>query len=158
MRIFILPLTASLFLLSSTVFGEEVKDVGLICEVNGSEIPNHSAFWLKGDGKMQWYNRDTSDKDNDGDTVEYYYSKSFSEKTAYDTTDRYIFIHHYDYDGKLSTDWTEKINRFTLKLEEKFMGYESTSDCKVYASKDRFLSEVQKIEADLRVFLKKRKI
>ena len=155
MRSFLLPFTASLFLLSSVAFGEEVKDVGLVCERHNTEIPIHTAFWFKGGKKMEVYERDTTDEDNDGDDVEYSYSKGTSKKTSYTASDQYIRVYHKDDDGKIYSDWYEQIDRFTLQMAEHFMDVETTADCKAHSSKDEFLSQIQKVEADLRAFLKK---
>ena len=158
MKTFLLPFTASLFLLSSTVFGEEVKGVGLICERHNFEIPTHIAFWFKGGKKMEVYQRDTTDEDNDGDDVEYSFSEGASKKTSYTASDQYIKVYYKDDDGKIYSDWYEQIDRFTLQMAEHYMDVETTADCKVSSSKDKFLSQIQKVEADLRAFLKKRKI
>ena len=158
MRTFLLPFTTFVFLFSSTVFGEEVKDVGLVCKRQNTEIPTHIAFWFKGGKKMEWYERDITDEDNDGDDVEYSFSEGGSKRASYTASDQYIKVSHKGDDGKIYSDWYEQIDRFTLQVAEHFMGVDTTADCKVYSSKDGFLSQIQKVEADLRAFLKKRKI
>ncbi len=147
-----------IFFGSLTVFGEEVKDVGLICEKIKSEIPTHLTFWFKGNQKVEFYIRDKSDYDNDGDTTEYVNNKEFSEKGSYSSTDQHISIYHSNKLGKMYGEWTTKINRFTLELRENFLGEDSIYYCEVYSTKDKFLSELQKVETSLRKFLDKRKI
>ena len=157
MRSFLLPFTTFVFLFSSTVFGEEVKDVGLVCTANGKEMPTHSSYWFKDGQTVEWYFRDIDDSDNDGDTIEYSYDSFFSERMKYRSSDHHITISHYS-DGKPINGWYERIDRFTLKLEENFYDTKTPYDCEAYSSKDEFLSEVKNTEADLRAFLKKRKI
>ena len=135
-----------------------MKDVGLICEKKGTETPTHNTFWFKGNQKVEFHIRDTTEFDNDGDTSEFYYDKKFSERGSYSSNDQYINVYHSNDFGKLYGDWKTKIDHFTLKLNETFLVSESTADCKVYSSKDKFLSELKEIETSLRKFLDKRKI
>ena len=158
MKNLFLSLTTFLFLFSSTVFGEEVKDVGLICEKIKSEIPTHLNFWFKGNQKVEFYIRDSTDIDNDGDTTEYVNNKEFSEKGSYSSNDQHISIYHSNKLGKMYGEWSTKIDRFNLELRENFLGEDSTYLCEVYSPKDKFLSEIRKVETSLRKFLDKRKI
>ena len=53
---FLIPTILTLLFFSPTpVFADEVSDVGLVCERTNTEIPTHSAFWFKGNQKLEVY-------------------------------------------------------------------------------------------------------
>jgi hypothetical protein len=159
MRTFLLPLTASLFLLSSTVFGEEVKDVGLICERKvESNIPIHMGIWFTKNGQLDWFVRDENDENSNGDTVEFRISEALKNYSSYVVTDDQIIIERIDQYGSVSKDWKTVIDRFTLILEDTFFGVKTTSLCVVFSEPTAFIQHLKKISDQTKKILNKRKI
>ena len=154
---FLIPTILTLLFFSPTsVFADEVSDVGLVCKKNEGKTPVFMGFWLEGSGKTDWYARDTSDKDEDGNTYEILITKSLYN-WRYKSTDNEIYFEYY-YDEEREQMWTKKLDRFTLEIKEKFLETENTHQCEVFESKVDFWDELKKKEEITKRHFEKRKI
>ena len=157
MKIFIPTILTLLFFSPTSVFAEEIKDVGLICKNNEVEDPQFRGFWFKGDQRMEWYIGDVSDRDNDGNTFEISYWEEWSNEWKYNTTKNEIRFHYY-YKEERDSDRSIKLDRFTLEMEEFYFGLEITHQCEVFENKLDFNNGLKKKEESVRRHFEKRKI
>ena len=155
---FIVSITTVLFVLMSPSFGEEVKDVGLICKNDNDVIQRITGYWFKGNKRLDYYRRDSSDLDKDGNKLEFINFKKISDSMSYDSYEQVIRINLLRKDRTTNPETYVTIDRFTLKMEENYFGNKYSLICHLYPSELSFLSELKNIEESLRKLLKKRKI
>ena len=149
------------FVLSSSLsLADEVKNVGLLCLRNvNAVVPIYEILWLEEDGKIEWYDRDQFDLDNDGDVAEIVFSAAFSDITSHRSTEEFIFIRMTDDNSSSErTDWNITIDRYSLKMITKIGKKSYTSKCEVFKNKSNFMYEIDRIIEQNEVILKNRKI
>ena len=155
---FLISTILTLLVLSPTsVFAEEIKDVGLVCERNEGKDPNFSGVWFEENRKMKWFIIDTSDKDEDDDEFEIVYDEEFSKSWKYTFSRNEISFQYYSY-GEIDSNWSMKLDRFNLEMKELFFGVEITHKCEVFESKLDFNNGLKKKEEVVRRHFEKRKI
>ena len=147
-----------LFGLMYSSFGEEVKDVGLICKEGNDEISGYRMWWFKGNGRLENYIRDLEDLDKDGNKVEYILDDVVSNNLRYVANDRRVEITFLNDDGKPNYNISFRINRFNLTMLSDTYGSETHSQCDVFSKKQTFMSKIKEIEQIIENFLNKRKI
>ena len=145
-----------LFGLLSPSFGEEIKDVGLICK-GKSDV--YLVIWLMGEKRLESYERDEKDINNDGDTIEFFLNHNSSEKMRHHSTDTEITITFLTDRGVIDFSKEIRINRFDLSVEQTSSYiYKTYKKCEVFNEKETFQNSLRKIENDIKKFLSKRKI
>ena len=144
--------------ISSSVFGEEVKDVGLICKNDNDVIERIAGYWFKGNKTLDYYIRDSSDLDKDGNKLEFINFEKLSDTMSYVSHEQVIRINFLRKDRTTNPETYVEIDRFSLKMEENYFGKKYSLLCDLYPSELSFLSELKNIENSLRKLLKKRKI
>ena len=149
------------FVLSSSLsLADEVKNVGLLCLRNvNTVVPIYEILWLEDDGKIEWYDRDQFDLDNDGDVSEIVFSAAFSDITFHRSTEEFILIKMTNDNGDgVKADWNIAIDRYSLKMITKIGKMSYTSKCEVFKNKSNFMYEIDQIIEQKEVILKNRKI
>ena len=148
-----------LIFLMSPSFGDEVNDVGLICESdNYGEVNNHISVWLKENGKLERYDRDVDDLDKDGNYTEFFRNDFHSQFIRHTSTDTHILISYYISENEIDPQRRTHINRFDLKMTDDLFGKEYKYDCKVFSDKNSFFDGIKDIENEIKKILNKRKI
>ena len=154
---FLIPTVLTLLFFSPTsVSADEVKDVGLICEENDGKNPEFFGFWLKGNGKTDWYVGDSYDEDEDGNRYELIISPI--DSWEYHSTENVINFEYIFENGKRNVFRNKQLDRFTAEMTMKWSAIEKNYQCEVYGSSADFLDGLTKKEEIVRRHFKKRKI
>lgn len=147
-----------LFTLITPSLGDEVINIGLICESdNNEEVNEYISIWLKEDGVLERYDRDVWDVDKDGDYTEFFFNGFHSQFMKHSSSDKYITIRYY-IDDEIDLRRQTNINRFDLTMTDDLFGKEHPYNCEVFSDKRSFFNGLRNVELKIKNVLKKRKI
>jgi hypothetical protein len=145
----------------SLVFGDDIKDVGLFCELNTDKDPYYTKswwepnyynfFWFEGNGKLKVYFIDHKDIDGDEDNLEIIPNEEEEGITEFKYNEDKIFIY-------FGSRMRGTVDRFTLIYEEEINEKQYTHSCILLPTKDEFNFKLYEIEDQIRGYYSKRKI
>jgi len=145
----------------SLVFGDDIKDVGLFCELNTDKDPYYTKswwepnyynfIWFEGNGKLKVYLIDHKDIDGDEDNFEIIPNEEEVGITEFKYNEDKIFIY-------FSSRMRGTVDRFSLIYEEKINEKQYTHSCILLPTEEKFNSKLNEIEDQIREHYNKRKI